>query len=107
MILEKNDKKTRKVKMETPDMPLEIAKIIAGIATPFAMFGTVVLILRWFKQDTTDMINIYSKSTDAKIDAIKEDVKAIKEDVKAIKDDVKDFHNRLCKIEENRGKQNA
>lgn len=93
--------------MDTPEISLEIARIIAGIATPFAMFGTVVLILRWFKQDTSDMIKIYSVATDAKIDAIKEDVKAIKEDVKAIKDDVKDFHNRLCKIEEKRGKQNA
>lgn len=35
---------------------------------------------------------------------LSEDVKAIKEDVKAIKDDVKDFHNRLCRIEEKRGK---
>lgn len=90
--------------MQPTELSVEVAKIITGIAAPFAMFGTVVLVLRWFKQDTVDMIKIYSESTDAKIDAIKEDVKAIKEDVKAIKDDVKDFHNRLCKIEENRGK---
>lgn len=90
--------------MEIGDLSAEIVKSIAGIAAPFAMFGTVVLILRWFKQDTSDMIKIYAEATDAKIDAIKEDVKAIKEDVKAIKDDVKDFHNRLCSIEEKRGK---
>lgn len=100
MILEKNDKKTRKVKMETPDMSLEIARIVAGIATPFAMFGTVVLILRWFKQDTSDMIKVYAEATDKRVASIEKNVEAIREEMK-------DFHNRLCKIEENRGNQNA
>ena len=50
------------------------------------------------------MIKIYSESTDAKIDAIKENVKVIEKSVEAIKEDVKDFHNRLCEIERNRGK---
>jgi hypothetical protein len=31
-------------------------------------------------------------------------VEAIKEDVRAIKEEMKDFHNRLCAIEERRGK---
>lgn len=83
--------------MEVTELSVEVAKIVAGIAAPFAMFGTVVLILRWFKQDTSDMIKIYAEATDSKIEAIKEDVKAIREDVR-------DFHNRLCKIEEERGK---
>jgi peptidoglycan hydrolase CwlO-like protein len=90
--------------MNISDLSAEFVKSLADIAAPFAMFGTVVLILRWFKQDTSDMIKIYSEATDAKIDAIKEDVKAIREDVRAIKDDVRDFHNRLCSIEENRDK---
>jgi hypothetical protein len=84
--------------MEVTELSVELARIIASLAAPFAMFGTVVLILRWFKTDTADMIKIYSESTKAQIDAIKEDVKAIKEDVR-------DFHNRLCSIEEkNKGK---
>ena len=68
------------------------------------MFASILVILRWFKQDTADLMNIYTESTKAQIEAIKESVNAIKEDVKAIKDDVRDFHDRLCKIEENRGK---
>ena len=84
----------------TQELSIELARVIASIATPFAMFCTVVLILRWFKTDTADMMKIYSESTKAQIDAIKEDVKAIKDDVKAIKEDVRDFHDRLCKIEE-------
>lgn len=77
--------------------------MIEAIAV-LGMFASILAILRWFKQDTADMIKIYAESTDAKIEAIKVSVEAIKEDVKAIKDDVKDFHNRLCKIEENRNK---
>ncbi len=83
--------------MEINELSIEIAKIISGIAAPFAMFGTVVLILRWFKQDTADMIKIYSESTDKKIASIEKNVEAIREDMK-------DFHRRLLEIEMNRSK---
>ena len=77
---------------------------MAEVIGILGMFASILVILRWFKTDTADMMKIYSESTKAQIDAIKEDVKAIKEDVKAIKDDVKDFHARLFEIERNRGK---
>lgn len=90
--------------MEVSDLSVEIAKIVTGIAAPFAMFGTVVLILRWFKQDTADMIKVYAEATEKRVASVEKVVEAIKEDVKAIRTDVKDFHDRLCKIEESRSK---
>lgn len=85
--------------MEPSQISIELAKIVASIAAPFAMFGTVVLILRWFKTDTADMMKIYSEATDKRIASVEKVVEAIKEDVTAIKDDVKDFHNRLIDLE--------
>ena len=61
------------------------------------MFASILAILRWFKQDTADMIKIYSEATDKRIASIEKNVEAIREDMK-------DFHNRLCEIEKNRGK---
>ena len=61
------------------------------------MFASILAILRWFKQDTADMIKIYSEATDKRIASIEKNVEAIREDMK-------DFHNRLCEIERNRGK---
>lgn len=70
------------------ELSLEIVRIIASIVTPFVMFGTVVLILRRFKTDTVDMMKIYDEATDAKIEAIREDVR--------------DFHKTLCEIQAGR-----
>ena len=69
------------------------------------MFASILVILRWFKQDTTEMMKIYSEATDIRLAAMDKVIAEIKDDVKAIKEDVRDFHNRLCAIEEkNKGK---
>ena len=73
------------------------------------MFASILAILRWFKQDTAEMIKIYSESTkayseatDRRIAAIEKNVEAIKEDVKIMAEENKLFHKRLLEIEASR-----
>ena len=59
------------------------------------MFASILAILRWFKQDTAEMIKIYAESTEKRIQSMEKNIDAIREEMK-------DFHNRLCAIEERR-----
>lgn len=68
------------------------------------MFASILAILRWFKQDTADMIKIYAESTQKIIATTDKRIESMEKTLEAIKEDIKDFHNRLCRIEENRGK---
>ena len=61
------------------------------------MFASILVILRWFKQDTTEMIKIYAEATDKRMQAVEKTLEAIKQEIK-------DFHDRLCEIERNRNK---
>jgi len=59
----------------------------------FTIVGAMIAMMLWVRgeanADRRDIVNL---------------IIAIKDDVSAIKDEIKDFHNRLCAIEERRGK---
>ena len=56
------------------------------VVAVLGMFTIILATIRWFKQDTAEMMKIYAESTKAQIEAIKTEMK--------------DFHGRLCAIEE-------
>jgi hypothetical protein len=58
------------------------------VVAVLGMFTIILATIRWFKQDTAEMMKIYAESTKAQIEAIKTEMK--------------DFHDRLCEIERNR-----
>jgi hypothetical protein len=66
-----------------------MTQVVAVLGT----FVIILVILKWFKQDTAEMIKIYSESTKAQIEAIEKNVETFKTEMK-------DFHDRLCAIEE-------
>jgi hypothetical protein len=70
------------------------------------MFTSILIILRWFKQDTAEMIKIYSESTDKKLkdtdrrlEAMDRRLDAMDRNIDAIKFEMKDFHNRLIEAQ--------
>ncbi|MCE5319406.1 MAG: hypothetical protein LLG04_18830 [Parachlamydia sp.] len=82
---------------------IELAKILG-------MFASILLILRWFKTDTAEMIKIYSEATDTRVKAIEEKVGAIEGKVETmrtetnavltgIREDMKMFQNKMYELE--------
>jgi hypothetical protein len=72
------------------------------IIAVLGMFASILAILRWFKQDTAEMIKIYAESTQKILASTDKRIEAIEKNVEAIKTEMKDFHDRLCEIERNR-----
>jgi hypothetical protein len=74
---------------------IEIGKIVTIFGGIFAIFSAVLIILRWFKADTADMIRIFADATKAQLAGMDKTINEIREDTK-------NFHARLLEIEKNK-----
>lgn len=79
---------------------IDLGLIVAIVGTGLAMVGTLFGVIFWTRGEA----NALRAEANADRRDIVNLVISIKEDIQAIQLEIKDFHNKLCAIEERRGK---
>lgn len=79
---------------------------LTQLLSVLGLFSSILIILRWFKTDTAEMIKIFQESTDKRLestdkrlDGFDRRIEVIEKTILRMEEENKDFHKKLLEIE--------